>query len=107
MAPAFHAACRHRLPNARAVVDRFHVARKFNEAVDRERGKITRVYKAELNKAQRKEFRSLMWEFRRAPEDLTAAETAKLEGLFGKLPRLRTLYEIRVRFRRIFDAARD
>jgi transposase len=48
-----------------------------------------------------------MWEFRRAPEDLTAAETAKLEGLFGKLPRLRTLYEIRVRFRRIFDAARD
>ena len=39
MAPAFHAACRGLLPNARAVVDRFHVARKFNEAVDRERGK--------------------------------------------------------------------
>jgi transposase len=39
MAPAFHAACRDRLPNARAVVDRFHVAKKFNEAVDRERGK--------------------------------------------------------------------
>ena len=39
MGPAFHAACRNRLPNARAVVDRFHVAQKFNEAVDRERGK--------------------------------------------------------------------
>jgi hypothetical protein len=39
MGPAFHAACRDRLPNARAVVDRFHVAKKFNEAVDRERGK--------------------------------------------------------------------
>jgi transposase len=39
MAPAFHAACRGLLPNAKAVVDRFHVARKFNEAVDRERGK--------------------------------------------------------------------
>ena len=49
----------------------------------------------------------MMWEFRRAPEDLTAAEMAKLEGLFGKLPRLRTLYEIRVRCRRIFDAALD
>jgi transposase len=49
----------------------------------------------------------LMWEFRRAPEDLTAAERAKLEGLFGTLPRLRSLYEIRVRFRRIFDAALD
>jgi transposase len=39
MAPAFHAACRDLLPNARAVVDRFHVAKEFNEAVDRERGK--------------------------------------------------------------------
>jgi transposase len=39
MAPAFHAACRGLLPNARAVVDRFHVAKKFSEAVDRERGK--------------------------------------------------------------------
>jgi transposase len=37
-APAFHAACRALLRNARAVVDRFHVARKFNEAVDRQRG---------------------------------------------------------------------
>lgn len=39
MGPAFHAACRGLLPGARAVVDRFHVAKKFNEAVDRERGK--------------------------------------------------------------------
>jgi len=39
MGPAFHAACRDRLPDARAVVDRFHVAKKFNETVDRERGK--------------------------------------------------------------------
>lgn len=49
----------------------------------------------------------MMWEFRRAPEGLTEAEKAKLEVLFGKLPRLRTLYEIRVRFRRIFDTAPD
>jgi transposase len=39
MAPAFHAACRGLLPGAKAVIDRFHVAKKFNEAVDRERGK--------------------------------------------------------------------
>jgi transposase len=39
MAPAFHAACRGLLPDARAVIDRFHVAKKFNEAVGRERGK--------------------------------------------------------------------
>ena len=39
MGPAFHAACRALLPEATAVVDRFHVAKLFNEAVDRERGK--------------------------------------------------------------------
>jgi len=39
MGPAFHAACRGLLPNAQAVIDRFHVAKKFNAVVDRERKK--------------------------------------------------------------------
>jgi len=39
MARAFHTACRDLLPNARPVVDRFHVARKFNEAIDGQRKK--------------------------------------------------------------------
>src|SRR4051812_50227874 len=48
-----------------------------------------------------------MWEFRRNPKDLTGPEKAKLEGLFEQLPRLRRLYEIRVRFQEIFDTAAD
>jgi transposase len=39
MAPAFHAACRDRLPNAQAVVDRFHVAKQVNDAIDGQRKK--------------------------------------------------------------------
>jgi transposase len=39
MAPAFHKACRQLLPKAKAVVDRFHVAQKFNEAIDGQRKK--------------------------------------------------------------------
>jgi transposase len=39
MGQLFHNACRGLLPHARAVIDRFDVAKKFNEAVDRERGK--------------------------------------------------------------------
>jgi transposase len=39
MATAFHNACRGLLPNARPVGDRFHVARKFNEAIDGQRKK--------------------------------------------------------------------
>jgi transposase len=39
MADAFHNACRALLPNAKPVVDRFHVAKKFNEAIDGQRKK--------------------------------------------------------------------
>jgi transposase len=39
MAQAFHNGCRSLLPNARPVVDRFHVAKKFNEAIDSQRKK--------------------------------------------------------------------
>jgi transposase len=39
MAVAFHNACRDLLPNARPVVDRFHVAKAFNEAIDGQRKK--------------------------------------------------------------------
>jgi len=107
MAVAFHNACRELLPNAKPVVDRFHVAKKFNEASDGQRKKISRAYKAKLSKAQRKEFRSLMWEFRRDPRELTKEEKEKLEALFAKLPRLRLLYEFRLRFQKIFDTAKD
>ena len=48
-----------------------------------------------------------MWEFRRNPQGLSEEEKAKLEGLFEKLPRLRALHEIRVRFQKIFDTAAD
>jgi transposase len=48
-----------------------------------------------------------MWEFRRDPAELSAEEKQRLEGLFRELPRLRTLHELRVRFRKIFDTARD
>jgi len=69
--------------------------------------KITRAYKKNLSKAERKEFRSRMWEFRRDPSSLSAAEKAKLEALFAKLPELRTLYELRLEFKRIFDETQD
>jgi transposase len=39
MAQAFHNACRELLSQAKPVVDRFHVAKKFNEAIDGQRKK--------------------------------------------------------------------
>lgn len=107
MGPAYHKACRELLPNAQAVVDRFHVAKLFNEAIDQQRKKLTHAYKEKLTKAERKEFRSQMWEFRRNPNDLTEEEKQKLEVLFQRLPGLRSLYDFRVRFQAIFDRTWD
>jgi transposase len=45
----------------------------------------------------------LLWEFRRDPAKLKPDERQKLEQLFHKLPRLKKLYELRVRFKEIFD----
>ena len=67
--------------------------------------KITRAHKAKLSRAERKEFRSLMWEMRRDPLSLTDADRQRLEKLFAQIPELRTLYDLRVRFKAIFDTA--
>jgi transposase len=107
MGAVYPAVCAARLKNSRAVTDRFHVAKKFNEVVDALRKKKTREYKATLNKAERKAFRSQMWVFRRDPESLTAEEKQALEGLSETLPELEELYRLRVRFKEIFDTARD
>ena len=48
-----------------------------------------------------------MWEMRRDPASLTDKERAKLEKLFTLIPQLRTLYNLRVRFKTIFDTASD
>ena len=60
-----------------------------------------------LTKAERKAFRSQMWAFRRDPESLTAEEQQALELLFEKIPKLKELYRVRLRFKEIFDTARD
>jgi transposase len=48
-----------------------------------------------------------MWAFRRDPTSLTAEEQQALEGLFEMIPVLKELYRVRLRFKEIFDTARD
>ena len=107
MGSAYPSACAARLKKSRAVTDRFHVAKKFNEVVDTQRKKLTREYKAKLKPADRKAFRAQMWAFRRDPESLSAEEKKALESLFEKIPKLKELYQVRLRFKEIFDTARD
>jgi transposase len=68
---------------------------------------VTRDYKRELNKEQRKQFRSRMWEFRRRPQDLMAEPAEALEALFEEVPALRVIYHLRWKLTGIFDEAAD
>ncbi len=58
-----------------------------------------------MNKTERKAFRAPMWAFRRDRESLTPEEQRALEGLFLKIPKLKELYRVRLRFKEIFDTA--
>jgi transposase len=68
---------------------------------------VTRAYKRTLTKAQRKDFRSRMWECRRRPEDLTPEQTEALETLFEEVPLLGAIYHARWELTQIFDTAPD
>ncbi|MGN6761768.1 MAG: ISL3 family transposase [Leifsonia sp.] len=68
---------------------------------------MTRTYKRKLDKTQRQQFRSRMWEFRRRPEDLTAEQSEALEALFQEIPTLRSIYELRWKLTRVFDSGVD
>jgi transposase len=48
-----------------------------------------------------------MWEFRRDPNDLKPEERGALSRLFVELPVLKDVYDVRVRFKEIFDTAPD
>ena len=104
--PAYPAACALRLLHSRAVTDQFHVAKKFNEVVDSFKKYHSRV-QGEADQGPPKAFRSQMWAFRRDPESLSAEEKQALEALFEKIPALRPLYKVRLRFKEIFDTAHD
>lgn len=60
-----------------------------------------------MNRAERKAFRSQMWAFRRDPGSLTSEERQALDGLFERIPMLKELHRVRLRFKEVFDTARD
>jgi transposase len=48
-----------------------------------------------------------MWEFRLNPKDLKPEQGEALERLFAAVPVLKDVYDVRVRFKEIFDTAPD
>jgi transposase len=95
------------LPDATIVLDRFHVARHYRNAVDELRKQELRRLRKELPKAAQDDLKHTLWPFRKREADLDAEEQARLSGLFAQSPLLEQAYRLREQLTTIFDSARS
>ena len=95
------------LPTATIVVDRFHVACHYREALDTLRKPEVRRLRKELPVEQHDAVTHIMWRLRKQPADLTADEQQQLATLFPLRPALQQASTLREQLTRIFDTARS
>ncbi len=95
------------LPDARIVIDRFHVARQYRDAVDDLRKREVRRLKKDLPKEAHDELKRTLWPFRKRPGDLDCMEQERLDALLVHSPALRQAYTLREELTIIFETARS
>jgi transposase len=91
------------LPDAKIVVDRFHVAQAYRKSADAVRKRELRRLKQELPEPKYALLKGLMWAFRKRPEDLNPAEKVLLNRAFIHSPEMETAYVLREELTNIFD----
>jgi transposase len=95
------------LPDATLVIDRFHVARQYRDAVDELRKQEVRRLKKELPKDASEELKHTLWPFRKRSTALDESEQARLTRLLAYSPALQQAYTLREQLTTIFDTARS
>ena len=85
------------------VVDRFHVARNYRNAVDQLRKRICRDLKKRLPKTDYEDIKPVMRPCRKNHADLTAEERPKLLRLFELAPDFKHAYTLREELTAIFE----
>ena len=86
------------------VVDRFHVAKSYREAVDRLRKSEMKRLKQVLSDDDYKQLKGVLWALRKKHSLLNDDEIALLDRLFSHSPDLKTAYELREELTAIFDS---
>jgi transposase len=95
------------LPEATIVIDRFHVARQYRDAVDSLRKQEVRRLKKELPKEAHDDLKDTLWPFRKRSADLDEDEQQRLDTLLAYSPALTLAYRLREELTGIFDTARS
>lgn len=90
-------------PNARIVVDRFHVMQHVNKMMDKIR---TTDYK-NLTAEEKKEIKGMRWVMNKRSSNLTEMEKSLLPKFFSLAPKSKKAYKIKEEFVRIMDKTTD
>lgn len=89
------------MPQARIVVDRFHVARQLSDALDRYRRHLRRHH------PDLEALKGIKWLLLKHKEDLSPEEANQLEEAFASCPQLEQCYALKETLRHWFDHFED
>ncbi len=98
-------AARAQLPDAKIVIDRFHVARLYRDCADAVRKQELKHLKQTLPQAEYEVLKGLMWPFRQPPDAVNDADWARLQIFFEQSPKSQQAYELREALSRIFEGS--
>ena len=85
------------------IIDRFHVAKNYRNAIENVRKKEMQRLKKELSEVEYKKLKNVMWLLRRKHADLTDEEQATLKLLFKHSPLLKKAYHFSNKLSKIFN----
>jgi len=96
---AYQQAAKQKLPNARRVVDRFHIMKNLNEALTKAR----RAIQKDADEATRELLKGCRWLLVKNRENLTEEQEKQLAGMLKASPELKRCYELKEAFRDLFN----
>ena len=89
------------------VVDRFHVAKKYREALEKVRKKEMARLRSELDDEAYKQFKGVHWLLRRKYDDLEKDKQDVLDRLFVLSPAIKQVYDLCQELTDVFDTHHD
>lgn len=92
-----------KLPQARIVVDRFHVMKNLNHSLTMARREIQRNASQEV----KQQLKGSRWVLVKNQKDLNEKQRAKLESVYQASPELNVCHQLKEQFRTIFETVTD
>jgi transposase len=92
-----------KLPNAKRIVDRFHVMKNLNEALTKAR----RAIQKDADEHTKEVLKGCRWLLVKNKENLKAEELQKLQSMLAASPELKACYEFKESFRNLFNQNLD